>query len=470
MKPHPHLWRAASWVGLVGLGAGLVAAACSHSAAASWPIPVPAQEAQLDARMNARVEAAVAEVRADPEAPEHWLALGMTYEANELFALACECYRRALELAPSAKAWHRLACAQASAGDTAAAADAMKRSIALEPTYAPSHWRLGSYLFELGEFDAALAAFTEVVRLDPEHLGGPIGIARVHLQRGEPARALAVLEPVARAHPDDRTLQRLLQSAYQQAGRAEDAARIAVSPRGRQPNYGKDPWQREFREHWERPRMEKALELLQSGDAPGAVAILEPFTAEAPDDLNASAYLAQAYLQSSRIEDARRVVDEALAREPDNLLVLRVAARIEENAGRTEAALVTLARIVAIDPNDVPSWLKKGRLETTSGQREAALESLRRAYALDRRDPDVLVEIGALALGLGHTDEAIASFEGARAAGVTRPDLLLGLARAYAKAGRTDEAIELVTHASGLGRAGEVLLEELRGARPAAPR
>ena len=464
MKPHPHRRRAALLVGAVVLAAH----ACSGDESRSIPLPPP--QAALDERMAARIRTAADELRADPAAPERWLALGMTYEANELCALAIECYERALEVAPSAKAWHRLACAQATAGDAAAAVAAMLHSIELEPGYAPSHWRLGTQLFDLGEFDAALRAFEEVTRLDPQHLGGPIGCARVYLQRGEPARAIAALEPAMRARPEDRTLQRLLHTAYLQAGRGEDAAKIDLSPRGRVQSYGRDPWQREFLEHWERPVMEKALELLQAGDAARAVELLEEFTAQAPDDLNASAYLAQAYLQANRIDEALRVVSDGLEREPDNLHLLRALARLQEASGQLDLALATLARMLAIDANDVSSWRNKGRLETTTGRREAALESLRRARALDRREPDVLVEIGGLELGLGRFDEAIRSFEEARREGVQRPELVLGLARAYARAGRVAEAIELVSRTSGLGRAGEALLDELRGQDGGTPR
>lgn len=459
MKPHPHHRRAALLVGAVLLASN----ACARGG--DWPIPVPSALAELEPRFRARVQDALAELRADPSSSARWLALGMTYEANELFAQAVECYGRALELEPSAKGWHRLACAEAARGDAPAAVAALRRSIELEPGYAPSHWRLGSHLFELGEFDQARRAFGEVTRLDPEHLGGPIGIARVDLQLGEPEKAIEVLERVRRARPEDRTVLRILHGAYLQAGRTEEAAKIDVSPRGRVPSYGKDPWQREFREYWERPRMEQALEFLQSGDAARAVELLEDFAAEAPDDLNASAYLTQAYLQSNRPAEARRVALAALAREPDNLLVLRALERIQDSSGEAEAALLTLARIVEIDPNDAPSWRRKGRIETVAGRREAALDSLRRAFALDQREPDVLVDIAGLELGLGHVADAIRNFERARGAGVERPELVLGLARAYARAGRADEAIELVTRASGLGRAGDVLLEELRAAR-----
>src|SRR6185503_1947624 len=138
MKPPSKRLRARAWAGVVGL----VAAACAHGEDRAIPVP-PSLEA-LDAHLAARIQTEVADVRAQPAASERWLALGMTYEANELFGLAVECYRRALELASDAKGWHRLACAEAARGETAAAVEAMRRSIELEPGYAPSHWRLGS--------------------------------------------------------------------------------------------------------------------------------------------------------------------------------------------------------------------------------------------------------------------------------------------------------------------------------------
>ncbi|NOT31701.1 MAG: hypothetical protein HOP15_14735, partial [Planctomycetes bacterium] len=65
---------------------------------------MPPALAELEPRFRARVQDALLELGADPASSTRWLALGMTYEANELFALAIECYGRALELEPSAKA------------------------------------------------------------------------------------------------------------------------------------------------------------------------------------------------------------------------------------------------------------------------------------------------------------------------------------------------------------------------------
>ena len=157
----------------------------------------------------------------------------------------------------------------------------------------------------------------------------------------------------------------------------------------------------------------------------------------------------------------RAALDEALARAPDSLVLLRVLAGLQEKAGDFEGALATLARIVAVAPSDVEAWLRKGMLERTAGRPEDALVSLCRVYELDQRAPALLVDIGGLELAGGDAEAAVASFEAARAAGVRENALTLGLARAYALLGRVEDARTLLEGAPELGRAGEVLLEEL---------
>jgi tetratricopeptide (TPR) repeat protein len=445
----------------LALAALVAVGACSPRASEEVALPVPANLADLDPRVQARIVTARDALAAEPGSAERWAALGMTYEANDLFASAIECYDEALRIAPSAKLWHRRASSEAGRGEWEAAARDMRRSLELEPTYAPSHSRLGSYLFDLGEFDEAEREFQASIEADPDYLGGPLGIVRVRLQRGDAAEAIALLEEILRTKPDEPSSLRLLRTAYLQAGRGTEAARLNASWKKRA-SPGKDPWLREYREYRERPLMEQALALLQEGDPARAVELLEEFTAERPDDLNAVAYLAQGYGQLGRTEDALRAAAEALEREPKNLLVLRVLAKLQEGTHASAEALATLETIVAIDPGDADSWRRRGRLELAAGRAADALASFRRVLALDRREPGLLVEVGLLELELGHAAEAVATLEDAQRTRVAGPEVVLGLARAYAQVGRTSDAIALLERTSDLPEEGRRLLEELR--------
>ena len=470
--PRASRWRAAicapGWRAAILSDAGprlalaaLLAAACAPRADDDVALPVPANLAALDPRVQGRIVAARDALAAEPGAAERWAALGMTYEANDLHAAAIECYDRALEIAPSAKLWHRRASSEAGRGEWEAAARDMGRSLELEPGYAPSHSRLGSYLFDLGAFDEAEREFEASIQADPEYLGGPFGLVRVRLQRGDATGAIALLEEILRKKPDEPSSLRLLRTAYLQAGRGAEAARLNASWK-KHASYGKDPWLREFREYRERPLMEQALDLLQAGNPARAVELLEEFTAERPDDLNAVAYLAQGYGQLGRTEDALRAAAEALEREPKNLLVLRVLAKLQEGTGASADALATLETIVAIDPGDADSWRRRGRLELAAGRDAAALASFRRVLALDRREPELLVDVGLLELELGEAAAAVTTLEEAQRARVGGIELVLGLARAYAEVGRTDDALALLERTSDLPEEGRRLLEELR--------
>ncbi|HED64952.1 MAG TPA: tetratricopeptide repeat protein, partial [Planctomycetes bacterium] len=220
--------------------AALLAVGCGGESAPDLPgdppteesasIPAPRDLSALDPALADRVRAALAELRADESDPARWMALGMTYEANEMGSLAIECYLRVVsDPAPTlpkllqAKAWSRLAQTYGVLGDVEHAIEAMRHSIEAVPDYAPSHWRLGTYLFDWGDFDAARASFRRATELDPKHSGGWIGLARIHLQEDRPELAVQILTKLLAGKPKDSDALRLLRTAYIQAGRAEEA-------------------------------------------------------------------------------------------------------------------------------------------------------------------------------------------------------------------------------------------------------
>jgi tetratricopeptide (TPR) repeat protein len=88
---------------------------------------------------------------------------------------AAALFERAVERDPSyAEAWMALGSALDLKGEflslpefTDRALDALRRAVALKPTLALAHSRLGSAYLNLRRYDEALAAAREAVRLDP---------------------------------------------------------------------------------------------------------------------------------------------------------------------------------------------------------------------------------------------------------------------------------------------------------------
>lgn len=463
MKLHPGPVRIVAAALFVGACAGTLAGACSGSDKAPG-LPLPSNLDDLDGRVARRIRAAADEVRADPQDPARWAGLGMTYEANELHSLALQCYARALDAAPSARWWYRSAITHSKLGQMEEAARDMRRSIAERGDYAPSHWRLGSYLFDLGRFDEARDAYQQATRIDPEHLGGWTGLARTSLQLGDTDQAIGILERILGVRPDEPYSRRLLKRAYLQAGRSAEAAEVKVSWRLKS-SLGKDPWHREFRAYQERPVMERALDDLQAGRPAQAVEALEEFIDEHPDDLNAASYLAWGYFQTNRHEDAWTLVEDALERDPENIAVLRISSRMHDAVGDLDRAAEVLARIVAIDPNDVDAWRKKGRLERRLGRHADAVTSLRKVLELDQRDPRILVGVGKSELELGRWRDAARTFDEAIRAGVDGDEAHVGLARAQVGLKDFAAAEATLRSAPRLGAEGTELLRRLPALR-----
>jgi tetratricopeptide (TPR) repeat protein len=325
-------------------------------------------ECELDRELGAAVQAARTAVLESPADAERWTTLGMTYEGGDLFAQARQCYERALAARddPVVRYRHSVVCAKT--GDGEAAVRSISRAIELAPEYAPSYWRLGGTLFDLGRFEEALAAYQRCVALDPTFFGAWTGIARILLQDGDTARAIELLERLRKSNAEHAHVLKLLQAAYAQAGRAADAAAIQVPPHAR--SYpGDDPWQARFRPFLARPLLSRAREHLDSGEPAEVVPLLAPAVAEGAVDCNIHAYLARAYLLLGRLDEARATVSAAIARDPDCAILLWEQALIQEQARQPDEARATCAHILRVDPANRDAQAALARLGPGPGER-----------------------------------------------------------------------------------------------------
>jgi tetratricopeptide (TPR) repeat protein len=104
----------------------------------------------------------------------------------------------------SARAWAALARARLalSPPDLAGAQAAFERALELGPELLRVRHELGLLLLRLGQREAARAQFTAVLARRPADPQAGFALARLALEDGEPARALALLEPVLAEQPD----------------------------------------------------------------------------------------------------------------------------------------------------------------------------------------------------------------------------------------------------------------------------
>lgn len=162
-------------------------------------------------------------------------ALEQAYQSNNRgaawlerfdYAKAAEAFREALRLAPAlAIARFNLALALHYDGQAdAAEREARTAAAAMDTPHAD--YLLGLLAKAQGQAGPAAAAFTRVLKRDPQDASAGIMLGQIKLQQGDAAAAVALLQAALAAEPYHATAAYNLSIALSRAGRADDSRRM----------------------------------------------------------------------------------------------------------------------------------------------------------------------------------------------------------------------------------------------------
>ena len=261
--------------------------------------------------------------------------------------------------------------------------------------------------------------------MDAAQLKRRYAAAMAEAAAGRPAEALAGLEAILAARPDQPEVQfkaGQLNLAGWRPSRA--AAHFAAAAR-------LNPGEPAIWEGW-------AEAVALAADREGERALL-------------------AALRKAPLDPARRVAlqDRFAPRPRAATLPPALRPRLERIAALTAAgraaeaeALATAEAARAPGVAILPNLLAGAQLR--QGKREAALVSLRRAVRIDPRFAEALVNLGQVATDLGRTDEAAAAFRAAVVAAPNHVPALVSLAGALARAGHLVPARALAEKAADM--------------------
>ena len=453
--------RPPSWTALL---AGL-ALACGQGEPEVPEPPRPANLADFDARAVIRIEEALARASAEPRRAEAWVELGLVYASERLKSLALDCFRVAARLEPRQPKWpYREAVTLAQVGSFDEAMGAMQRSLALEPSYPPSHARLGGYRLALGDLDGAERDFRAATELDSSYPGGWVGRARVALQRDENEGAIAILERLCKDDPEDRTFQQLLAMARRQAGGAGEIPAEMFLADEEIPVWN-DPWELEVRAFRAKPTMLQVDKLLEAGRPDEALALLEEERARGGDDAATTLKIARVLQRMGRAEEALRELESALAREPENSAALLMKAQVLDDGGDIGAAVALLERVTELQPSFGGAFAAKGKKLFQLNQFERAVEALRRAQELGQRDYDLRHSLGRSLIALKRWPEALEVYTALVAERDDDGDAWLELATVELRSGSLAEAEKCLARGVATGKASPELLADVQRAQ-----
>jgi len=389
---------------------------------------------------------------ADPRDAARWGRFGMICEANGVIEPARKAYAMATTLASDEpKWWYRLALVEARTGRIDEAIDAMRHVTDSKVAYAPAHWRMGLWLLDRDDTDAAEHAFVRAREIDPRDLSASAGLARVYLQRSRDQEAADVLERALADHPGDRYAMRLLGTAYRRLGRNEEADfALAVGALG-EPVWA-DPWTDEmmqFRRGFA-VRLKDATAYFVAGRMDEAMALLQQLRREKPDDIALLNHLGEVYVAAGKLDEGTAMLEEVVAKEPERFeahvnLASAYLKRNELAKARAEAD-----RALALSPTLGRAHETRGLVLWRGGDEAGAAQAFRTALRWDPGSVRANVWLGMVEMNQKNPAGALESFGRATRLDPTRVDAWVGVANATMARGEWDRASAALQHAAQL--------------------
>lgn len=302
-----------------------------------------------------------------------------------------------------------------------------------------------------GRLEEAERAFRRALERAPGDGAAIVGLARVHLERGEPQAAARLLEQRLTRAPEDRHALYLLGTAYRELGREQEAERALAGGAGAEPAW-RDPWREELLALRQGDRAEflRASERLERGDAAGALPVLEALRARDPRDVLVLLALHRACRMTGDLERALTLLVEARDLEPQSEVVhLHLAGAYRARAQRDtapperawlERALASSERAIELAPTYAAAHGMRGDVQADLGRPEDALAAWMRAAELDRGSALWQEKAGLALCRAGRWGEAVPFLRRLEALQPRAPRTLLALAAALANSGQLVEA------------------------------
>lgn len=250
---------------------------------------------------------------------------------------AIAAYHRATTLDPAfAAAHYNLAIAALTDGDVAAAVDALRQTISINPEDGEAHRLLASIYNDLRRSREALQLMTRAAELLPDHAPTLLQLSQLQRQHNQTDAAIATLRQAQKAEPQNSRVLRDLGALYVSAKQYDRA--ISTFNRARD---------------------------------------------LAPEQPESYFSLGVAYKAAGRLREAIEAFEAATRRDAHNAPALTQLAETLYAAGQPERAISTLQHAITVKHDDPQLYYSLGQMYSALGQADRANEAYR-LYAESR--------------------------------------------------------------------------------------
>ena len=282
-------------------------------------------------------------------------------------------------------------------------------------------FRLGLLYTTTGQIPKAVQSLSRVVSSNPGSAQVRLALAQAYVAGRDLDHAIATLEELVDDEP--RLIASRLGQLQEQAGRPKEAAdsytkALAVAPTSRELKVRRiaalvaaqdfsraadfaGQAQAQHPDDLRFPQF-RAHALLQMGDAPRAIGVLEPVARANPNDAATQLALADLYGKSGRTNEAERTVRQLVTLEPGNADALNYLGYLLADRGQQlDEAIRLVRRALDIEPNnpnylDSLGWAYFRRGEYEQAERNVALaaQGLPRNSTIQDHMGDILAKRG----------------------------------------------------------------------------
>ena len=264
--------------------------------------------------------------------------------------------------------------------------------------------KLAQTLILVERYDEALLVFRSLATHFPTDARGGIGVARVHLVRGEKEMALAMVGEVIDRNPAASDAWFLRGRLLTMSGRQSEAIEAYENALVLRP-YERSTllnlavlkrkngeiatavalYRRILEDHpsYTPVLFNLALVLSRSGEENASILLYERILELMPSHRSASLNLAVLLRRTGNERNAERVLESALLHDPANVSLRYNLALLLDSTGRSQPAVEELTRITLLDDRFAKAWKSLGRIHESHGRIADACESYTRAIELD---------------------------------------------------------------------------------------
>ncbi|MGB0683111.1 MAG: tetratricopeptide repeat protein [Magnetovibrionaceae bacterium] len=265
-------------------------------------------------------------------------------------------------------------------------------------TAAAAFFAKAQMLHQAGEWDSAEMFYRQVLEELPENSDALHMLGVLHLQRGDPAGAIELIEKAIAAGPVAASFYTNLANAQKAAGLPEAALESYRTLLAQEPDHLK-------------ARLAEALTLVEVGRAGEAVPLLEALCEERAEDAALRDRLGNILVDIGRPAAAERRYREALDLEPDAISPLYNLGLCLAGRGAFAEAQETFEEVLERDPDHAGARNNLAAVLIELGDLAAASETYEQLLASAPDNPSYRYNAALVATETGDLDRALALFE-----------------------------------------------------------